>query len=111
MDQQIPKITPNYKQIYKDILNEKFPEKKDILNKIVTMNNISSIDVIKINQNIFGGADSIKISDNQKHRSYKKGDILQILDYQKKHKLTNSKVAERFKVSRNSISKWKKIFL
>lgn len=34
---------------------------------------------------------------------------LNLMNYQKEHKLSNSTVAKYFKVSRNSISKWKKM--
>lgn len=111
MDQQIQKIIPNYQRIFQDILNEKFPEKKEILQKIIGQKSFTSFDIIKINQMIFGKPNFDQFSANQKHRSYSKTDILQILDFQQKYKLTNSKVAEHFNVSRNSITKWKKIYL
>lgn len=111
MDQQVQKIRPNYKKIYQDILNDKFPEKKDLLNIVLKKQKFTSLDIIEINQMIFGLQTQEIFTENQKHRSYEKLDILQILDFQKKHHLTNSKVAQHFKVSRNSISKWKKIYL
>lgn len=69
------------------------------------------MDTIAINQLIFGIPTQLKFTENQKYRCYEKSDIVQMLDFQKKYQLTNSKVAEHFNVSRNSISKWKKIFL
>jgi len=55
-------------------------------------------------------SDKEKIRDNQKLKSYDKNTILQILDYQKKHHLNNTELALHFKLSRNTVAKWKKIF-
>ena len=102
--------TPDYKQIYEDILDTKYPHKKEECQNILQKQTISGIDIIELNQKIFG---NIKENENfnQKHRSYQKSDILQILDYQKKHRLNNSQLANHFGLSRNSVTKWKKMFL
>jgi hypothetical protein len=34
-----------------------------------------------------------------------------MLDYQKKNKLTNSQLAKHFKLSRNTVTKWKRLFV
>ena len=102
--------SPNYKQIYIDILDKKFPHKKEACNKILSKTRVSTIDVIVLNKIIFGTAKETN-SFNQKHRSYSKNHILHILDYQKKHKLNNSQLANHFKLSRNTVSKWRKIFI
>ena len=86
------KSSPNYKQIFKDILDRKY----------------SIVDVIEINTKIFGKG---IINNSQKFRSYKKSDILNILDYQKENGLNNSQLANHFRLSRNTVSKWKKLFL
>ncbi|MEY8759000.1 helix-turn-helix domain-containing protein [Chryseobacterium tongliaoense] len=103
--------SPDYKKIYTDILNKRFPEKikecKDILNKEV----LSHLDVININNLIFGNGTKEVSEFNQKHRFYNKSTILKILDYQKKNHLNNTQLAMHFKMSRNTVTKWKKIFL
>ena len=106
MDKQVPITKPNYKRIYFDILSKKYPEKKEECNSLLKKQNLSGLDVIWLNKKIFG-TDKI----NQQHRSYSKSDILIILDYQQKHKLNNSQLANHFKISRNTITKWKKMFL
>lgn len=100
----------NYKQIYSDILDKKFPEKSLECYSILNKRNLSAIDIIELNKKIF---ESNKETEhiNQKYRSYNKSDILKILDYQKKHKFNNSQLALHFKLSRNSVAKWKKMFL
>ncbi|WP_209390858.1 helix-turn-helix domain-containing protein [Chryseobacterium sp. RR2-3-20] len=104
------KVSINYKQIFNDILDTKFPYKKDDCLHLLNKEKLSAIDIITINKKIFGQNNENEIL-NQKHRSYSKSDILKILDYQKKHKFNNSQLALHFKLSRNSVAKWKKMFL
>ena len=103
--------TPDYKKIYEDILNIKYPEKKEICQDILNKITLSTFDVIALNEKIFDKKNINIKSFNQKYRSYSKTDILRILDYQKKHNLNNAQLANHFKLSRNTIAKWKKMFL
>ena len=88
MDQQTQITTPNYKRIYSDILNKRYPEKKEVCKQIIQKANLSAFDVIMLNEKIFG----TNQSKNQKLRSYRKSDILKILDYQKKKKKKRRKL-------------------
>ena len=101
----------NYTAIYKDILNKKFPHKKEECQTLLGKRKLSAIDILKLNTKIFGIPHKEMETENQKHSSYSKSDILQMLDYQKKHKLNNSQLAKHFKLSRNTVAKWKKMFL
>ncbi|WP_276963676.1 helix-turn-helix domain-containing protein [Chryseobacterium sp.] len=101
---------PNYRLIYNDILKKKFPEKLNECLPILQKERLSSLDVLELNKRIFGTAEKEKSLANQRCRSYKKSDILKILDYQKKNKLNNIQLANHFKLSRNTLTKWKKIF-
>ncbi|MDM1042746.1 MULTISPECIES: helix-turn-helix domain-containing protein [Empedobacter] len=100
---------PDYKAIYADILEQKFPEKKKEHLPLLQKEALSAMDIIELNFIIFGTAK--KNEQNNSHRFYGKSDILQILDYQKKHKLNNSQLADHFKLSRNIVAKWRKMFL
>src|SRR5690554_7894105 len=102
MDQQIQVKTPDYKQILWDILNLKYPERKEELTPILEKQNLSAVDVLEINQKIFGSYRKNQLV-NQRYRAYNKSDIFKILDYQKKHRLNNSQLAKHFKISRNTI--------
>ncbi len=63
---------PDYKKIYKDILDLKYPEKEAGCRKILNKKELMPIDIIKLNQIIFGiGNKEIK-SFNQQHKSYDK---------------------------------------
>ena len=73
----------NYQQIFRDILDTKCPEKKKVCIPLLQKVNLSAMDIVKINTEIFGISRENETS-NQKHRSYHKSDILRILDYQKK---------------------------
>ena len=102
-------MRPDYKKIYTDILDKKFPEKKSQYMLILQKKELSVLDVIRLNNDIFGVSDSETELFNQKHRSYSETDIIEILEYQKKHRLNNIQLAKHFKLSRNTVSKWKKM--
>jgi len=111
MDIQVQKLGPNYKQIYLDILSQKYPHKKDVCEKLLEKKRLSAMDVIELNEKIFGIGNQQSKEFNQSQRSYSRSDIFHILDYQKKHKLSNIQLAIHFKLSRNTVTKWKKIFV
>ncbi|MDR6919266.1 helix-turn-helix domain-containing protein [Chryseobacterium sp. 2987] len=102
---------PDYKAIYTDILYQKFPDKLHkclpLLNKVY----LSAIDILKLNKKIFGPSEEESIKINKRFHSYNKSDILQILDYQKQNKLNNKQLANHYQLSRNTVTKWKKMFL
>lgn len=102
---------PDYKTIYLDILHKKFPQKIKECSSLLQKETLSTIDIIELNKKIFGPADKETQAENQKHRSYHKSDIFYILDYQKKHRLNNSQLANHFKLSRNTVAKWRKLLV
>ncbi|WP_223558358.1 helix-turn-helix domain-containing protein [Chryseobacterium lathyri] len=102
--------TPDYKQIFIDIIEQKFPDKNDEYVSILNKEKFSVMEIIEINKMIFGTNEQ-NLTFNQKQRSYSKSDILKILDFQKKNRLNNTKLAMHFKLSRNTVAKWKKTFL
>lgn len=101
---------PDYKRIYSDIVDLQFPEKKDDCKKLLSKARLSAIDILLLNEKIFGKNKNQKQL-NQRHASYTKHDILIMLEHQKKHNLNNTELARHFSLSRNSIARWKKIFL
>ncbi|BAP31198.1 uncharacterized protein CHSO_2161 [Chryseobacterium sp. StRB126] len=105
------KSTPDYHQIYNDIINKKYPSRKEECKFLLNKENLSVLDVIELNRRIFGISDQRTEAFNQSHRSYNKSSILMMLDYQKKNKLTNSQLAKHFKLSRNTVTKWKRLFI
>lgn len=111
MDRQIQKkiLRPDYNRIYNDLIDNKYPEKKMEFKSMLEKKILSTLDIIKLNQRIFGKEEYSIL--NQKHRSYDKKAILEILDYQKKNNLNNKQLALKFNMSRNTIGKWKKLFI
>ncbi|MCQ9638094.1 helix-turn-helix domain-containing protein [Chryseobacterium sp. WG14] len=100
---------PDYNKIYTDILVKKFPHKYEECQSLLQKEILSALDIITLNKKIFG-RDISRVRRSQKHRSYSKSDILEMLDYQKKHKFNNSQLARHFYLSRNSVMRWKKMF-
>ncbi|PWN68846.1 transposase [Chryseobacterium phosphatilyticum] len=101
------KNTPDYKKIYSDMISIKYPEKKEVCRIFLSKENLSVLDVITINNILFNTNCRESTQFNQKHRSYDVSAISYILQYQKRNELNNSQVAKHFKVSRNTITKWK----
>lgn len=109
MDRKKQKISqPYYKKIYSDILTKKFPEKVNECKSILSKKELSILDIIQLNQQIFGYNEIF--SDNQRLRSYDNQSIVEILEYQKKYNLNNTQLSIHFKLSRNTIAKWKSKF-
>lgn len=104
-------IQPNYDQIYVDILNKKFPHKKEECKVFLEKPELSTIDILELNKKIFEYPDKETEAFNQKHRSYSKSDIIKILEYQKNNNLNNSELSRHFLIGRNTITKWRKIFI
>jgi len=111
MDNQISKIIPDYHRIYSDIIEKKYPYKMRELRFLLQKKELNTLDIIKLNERIFGQPDKNSEASSRKYRSYRKSDVLQILEYQRKHNLGNSQLAKHFKLSRNTIAKWKKYSL
>ncbi|WP_347216226.1 helix-turn-helix domain-containing protein [Chryseobacterium sp.] len=104
-------MAPDYKQIYADILQEKCPEKLSdaiIKKKLETLD--SAINILKFNKLVFGDSEFNTEFNNQRLRSYDEDSILEILKYQERNGLSNLQLSNHFKISRNTISKWKSIF-
>lgn len=98
----------NYKQIFKDIIRYKFPEKESVCEKILCKSELDSFDITLLNTLIFGKKirSNGKIS-NSEYKSYDKRTIKNVLTYQINHNLSNIETAKKFNVSRNTISSWK----
>ncbi|MGI9580210.1 helix-turn-helix domain-containing protein [Chryseobacterium sp. RRHN12] len=99
--------TPDYIKIYTDLINRKYPERMHSCADLLSKKDLSVIDVITLEKMILQNKDA---EDVGKFRSYRENDIVQLLLYQKKHQLNNTQMASVFRLSRNTIAKWKKMF-
>jgi len=104
-------MEPDYKKIYKDIIKYKKPEKQNDCNKLLKKEKLTVLDIIRLNTIIFGTCNREIIKLNQKHRSYDKQAILDILAFQKENDLSNVDLALKFRISRNTVARWKKFDL
>jgi hypothetical protein len=105
---QIKKNVPNYKRLYQDILTMKYPDRIKDYQYLLSKTELSVLDVIYLNDKLFTSSNNT--SCNQKYKSYDKYAIFEILDYQIKNGLNNSELSRHFKLSRNTIIKWKKLY-
>ncbi|MBB6370370.1 helix-turn-helix domain-containing protein [Chryseobacterium shigense] len=101
--------SPDYKKIYNDIVEEKYPEKKELCKSILEKKELSFLDIIKLNSLLFEEKNKERFVANQRHKSYDISTIREILDYQRKNKLNNTQLAIHFKLSRNTIARWNKL--
>lgn len=101
-------VKSNYKKIYLDLLEKKYPEKKTVCSKILSKKKISTIDVLFLNELVFGSKMKETKVKNQKYKSYDLQTIHQILTFQTKQGLNNTQLANHFKISRNTVANWKK---
>lgn len=101
---------PNYKKIYTDMITTKHPDKLEICSDILRKSKLSTIDIINLQKKIFGSENVSTGQFNQRYKSYDKSTILKILEYQKENILNNSELARHFKLSRNTVTRWKKLF-
>ncbi|REC63989.1 helix-turn-helix domain-containing protein [Chryseobacterium pennae] len=104
------KSQPNYKLIYSDIIEQKFPHKKAECKRLLEKKMLSALDIMELNNRIFGSRDQNLKKINQKLRSYNESDIMGILDYQKNNRMNNLQIAEHFGLSRNTMTKWRRMF-
>jgi len=102
---------PNYKRIYTDMVLKKFPEKKQLVHSFLSKKEITELDILEINAKLFGSRNKKITEINSRHKSYSKKVILKILEYQKKYRLNNTQTAHHFSLSRNTVAKWKKLFM
>lgn len=102
--------TPNYRLIYKDLIEQKYPHKKAICAVILEKEQLTFLDVIELKELIFETVSKKTLEMNQKYRSYDKATIIEILNYQKKNGLNNTQLANHFKLSRNTVAKWERLF-
>lgn len=112
MDKKIQNLTsrPNFHKIYSDLISRKYPENKEAYEILMNKEVLTNIDVINIDRIITGSMEKENVVFNQQHRSYDLNTIEYILSYQKVHRINNSKLAEHFNLSRNTVAKWIKLF-
>ena len=102
---------PYYHKIYADMIASKYPDKIKLCEHYLKKEDWTALDVITVNDILFGSSKKkADVAIDQKHRAYDEESIKEILKHQRDYKLNNIQVANLYKVSRNSITKWKLLF-
>lgn len=102
---------PDFQKIYSEIIKIYYPEKEKECSFYLNRSLWSSLDVITVNNILFSQKSSKEVLEfNQKHRAYDEKTIKKILKYQKTNKLNDTQVSIHFKLSRNTLLKWKRNF-
>lgn len=101
---------PYYHKLYADLIRDKYPGKEKDCSAYLQKENWTALDVIHINELLFGVKKKEHQSIDKKHRSYDLESIEQILLYQQNNMLNNNQVANKYGLSRNTISKWRRLF-
>lgn len=89
---------------------KKFPHMITDCQILLDKNDFDLADVKKINKILFPNSKKDVLKFNQQHNAYDQNSILSILKYQKENKLNNTQVAMFFKLSRNSVARWRKLY-
>lgn len=103
---------PFYNKLYADLIRDKYPEKRSVCAIYFRKKHWTALDVIAVNELLFG---SHKKQGDRKidkmHRSYDKESIRQILRHQQSNKLSNKELANQYGLSRNTVAKWRRLFV
>ncbi|UCA61808.1 helix-turn-helix domain-containing protein [Chryseobacterium rhizoplanae] len=105
------KRIPDYKKIYTDLITLKYPHLLERCSIFLEKEQLVTYDILRLSSIITDNDDHDAHIFNARHKSYDKTTIFQILEFQKKSRLNNLQLANYFKLSRNTIGKWKKLFL
>lgn len=102
---------PFYHKLYADMIRDKYPDRKQKCADYLNKKDWTALDVIKVNTILFAKKQGHnEISSDQRHRAYDQKSIKQMLYEQKKDKLNNKELAVKYKLSRNTVAKWRKLF-
>lgn len=102
---------PLYHKIYADMIRDKYPDREENCINYLNKRNWTALDVIRVNMILFSNKQGRKeILLEQRHRAYDQKSIKQILQDQKENMLNNKELATKYKLSRNTVAKWKKLF-
>lgn len=98
----------NYKKLFQDIITLKYPDNRKDCVPLLEKEQLSEFDVVKLSNMLSDDNTKDRLKFNQAHKAYSKKTVEKILTYQAKNGLSNSDTAAFFKMSRNTIAKWKK---
>jgi len=89
------------------MIQMKYPDKKELCLPLLSKEEFTELDVISISNLLNDNQSLSRNKFNQTHKSYSKKAIHEILNYQKEFGLSDFATAIHFKMSRNTLKKWK----
>ncbi len=103
-------IKPDYKRIFKDMISHKYPHKLQISTAYLEKEELSDFDILQLSELLSESKNKEDIEFNQKHKSYNIESVKAILKYQEENKLNNTQTVIHFKMSKNTLKKWRNAF-
>lgn len=92
------------------MLRTEHPEKLKDPKIVKLLKNLNTTeDVLHLNEKIFKQSKE-SLRNNQKLRTYDRKTMLRLLQYQKKHGFSTSYMSKKYKISRTTLTKWKRTF-
>lgn len=104
------KSKPHYVKIYSDLVRMKYPQHWEDVKELLVKDELPHFEIERLNKKLFQTNSPNKEQLQKKYKAYDEKTIMQILLHQKKNKLNNLQLAKHFKLSRNTVAKWRKIF-
>jgi|SRR5690606_7439334 len=101
---------PDYQKIYKEITERFHPDKMDKVKTYIQKEEWTSFDVITVSNILINKKKIHGQRIDRQHKAYDEHTIKAILKHQKEYGMNNSEAARFFKISRNTIISWKKIY-
>ncbi len=101
--------TPNYSEIFKDMLAKKSNQNDVSIEKISFQKISGTLDLLALQDAILNTEKSVSSNKESKRlMTYTQKDVLKIMRYKLRHNLSASEVAKKFNVSRSTIFNWMK---
>jgi hypothetical protein len=98
----------DYKKIYLSIIEQNFSDMLNNSEVMYKLNNLkTSIDILEFNKYLYE-LNNQKTDLDFRLKSYMEEDILKILRYQIKHKMSNSEISQKYRISRTTIITWRR---
>lgn len=104
------RLGPNYAYIYRDLIRMRYPHYYKEFKPLLEKDELTYFDIEHINNKLFKENLHLK-KHNQRYKAYDKDTILKMLHYGKLNNLNNTELAKHFNLSRNTVTKWKKMFI
>lgn len=99
--------TPNYSEIFKDMLAKKSHQNDISIEKISFQKISGTLDLLALQDAILNTEKSVSSNKESKRlMTYTQKDVLKIMRYKQRHNLSVTEVSNKFNVSKSTIFNW-----